>query len=1205
MTDPYKIVILPGDGAGPEMMDATLEVLKALSSMTDIHFQFEAANFGREAMTKKGSPVPEETIEACKRSDAVLRGYEGYTRSSSTGNQQLRSALSLFAQLRPVYKELADMSTLKRNVVEGVDIMVVREISGGALSINESSAPTGESKNEAFSTIKYTAMQVYRIIEIAASVASRRSGRICNVDKAVCLTNEVAVALAGPARLSPSGWLSIDGFGVYGPADVFNISAYPESNIPAYSNVAFYDRNGLSRPFTSPIAILRSASMMLRYSLDQPAAADLLQQALQRTMEEFMNSPDGATNGSRFNETGVDSLACSRKEETEPFLLFYRYLVAEEGNRTLYWEQGPPRQLELFSHSSLEYASPPIIVYDEFRRVNDQEKDIFDTLAFRNVLFRRDTSMRKDEYQMQYLRAYQETKEKHLKKSSYVLQIQVPVYQIGERDQVFLTGTTEEISANANGAKAVGLYDTFAPLWSSFLSFSADTSQFAYTLGIGRNTKRQGNIEWKEEEKEMRIFRLYMMDEKIIRQSHEPPLVVCHVSSNFRHASSWKGAGIAIPVFSLRTKESCGVGEFLDLKLLVDFCARANYQLLQLLPVNDTRVHNTWQDSYPYSSVSVCALHPLYLRLDSICDDVPDTLKKQLKEERMRLNALKFVDYEQVIQLKEHYIEEAYKRCGKKVLKSEAFLQFFEENKSWLLPYAVYRYMMTTTGTYQHAHWGKRSQVHWKELEDLASEDSLHFDHIGVVYFTQFHLHRQLLEASQYAAKNRIVLKGDLPIGVNRYCLDTWLYPHLFRLHMQCGAPPDYFAEFGQNWGFPTYNWEVMAVDNFAWWRSRLAHMSRYFHAYRIDHILGFFRIWEIPKRYVNGICGRFFPVVPITRDELESRGLWDIDRYCMPWIRESFLWDVFGADCPKVMDIFFDHLGGDVLKFKSGFDTEYKLTKAFDTLSDKFLQENKQWLIPLVRLQSNVILLRDEEEPERLFHPRIDMMKTSSYHELPNDAWKHHLYELYNDYFFYRQDMLWRQKSMQKLPMMKNSTGMLVIGEDLGMIPACVPDIMNALSLIGMRIQRMPSDPHVEFAKPSEYEYLTVATPGSHDMATIRGWWEEMEESERQRFYEQILQRSGNCPRKCETDIVKQIIEQHVASPSIWSIFLLQDILGMDAKLRRDNPAEEQINVPANPKHYWRYRLHITLEDLLQASDFIDTCREMNQRVGRGMAME
>ena len=148
------------------------------------------------------------------------------------------------------------------------------------------------------------------------------------------------------------------------------------------------------------------------------------------------------------------------------------------------------------------------------------------------------------------------------------------------------------------------------------------------------------------------------------------------------------------------------------------------------------------------------------------------------------------------------------------------------------------------------------------------------YPHISIYYFIQFHLHLQLLEATNYARANGVVLKGDIPIGISRNSVEAWTEPHYFNLNGQAGAPPDDFSVNGQNWGFPTYNWEVMEQDDYSWWMKRFRKMSEYFDAYRIDHILGFFRIWEIPMHAVHGLLGQFVPSLPMSREEIESYGL-------------------------------------------------------------------------------------------------------------------------------------------------------------------------------------------------------------------------------------------------------------------------------------------------------------------------------------------
>jgi 4-alpha-glucanotransferase len=212
-------------------------------------------------------------------------------------------------------------------------------------------------------------------------------------------------------------------------------------------------------------------------------------------------------------------------------------------------------------------------------------------------------------------------------------------------------------------------------------------------------------------------------------------------------------------------------------------------------------------------------------------------------------------------------------------------------------------------------------------------------------------------------------------------------------------------------------------------------------------------------------------------------------------------------------------------------------------------------------------------------------MDQTSSYREL-DDYSKEKLKQLYINYFFQRQDDFWKREAMNKLPGLKRSTNMLVCGEDLGMVPACVPDVMSQLGIMSLEIQRMPKDPKTEFFHPVNAPYLSVVMPSTHDMSTIRGWWEE-DPAKTQRFYNHILGHYGTAPVFCEANINKEIVIQHLYSPAMWSIFQLQDIMGIDEALRKENPDEERINIPADPKHYWKYRMHLGLESLINSNEF------------------
>ena len=301
----------------------------------------------------------------------------------------------------------------------------------------------------------------------------------------------------------------------------------------------------------------------------------------------------------------------------------------------------------------------------------------------------------------------------------------------------------------------------------------------------------------------------------------------------------FRGAGTAVPVFSLRTADDFGIGDFRDLRPLVDWAASTGQCIIQLLPVNDTTRKGEWKDSYPYSPVSTFALHPLYLRLQDIGVKPTAAFLKQQKE----LNALPEIDYPRVFKAKMAWIRKAYETCGAADMESQAFKKFYRENIEWLPEYTGF----------------------------CARRDGLEPEYYA---WQQFHLDRQFSEEADYARSRGVHFKGDLPIGVSSDSAEAYWHPELFNLDSSTGAPPDFFSADGQNWGFPTYNWDEMAKDDYAWWKARLRKMSRYFDAFRIDHILGFFRIWEIPAGEKSGTQGHFNPALPYSREDIEGRGL-------------------------------------------------------------------------------------------------------------------------------------------------------------------------------------------------------------------------------------------------------------------------------------------------------------------------------------------
>ncbi len=658
--------------------------------------------------------------------------------------------------------------------------------------------------------------------------------------------------------------------------------------------------------------------------------------------------------------------------------------------------------------------------------------------------------------------------------------------------------------------------------------------------------------------------------------------------------TDWKGAGIAVPVFSLRSEQSLGVGEFTDIKKLVDWAEKVSLKMVQLLPVNDTTCTHSYLDSYPYAAISAFALHPLYANISAIAGKKYAEKLKPFISKRDALNQLIGVDYDAVMKLKWEALNILYTQLHQEIFASADYQSFFSQNQYWLVPYAAYSYLRDLNGKAEPSTWGKYAVYNASVIEELTSAHSEHFNQIALHYFIQYHLHCQLKDAHDYANERGILLKGDIAIGVHKNGVDAWMQPEIYHLDMQAGAPPDDFAVSGQNWGFPTYNWKTMKEDGYAWWKQRFKQMSYYFDAFRIDHILGFFRIWSIPSHAVEGIMGHFVPAIPVHLHEFSQRGIWfDLDRFCKPYITKEIIWEMAGERTPEIHHFLRNYDG--IYVFKEEFDTQRKLEAYFNALDQ--VDDNHTLKQILYNLHSNVILWKDPSTHDQ-FHFRFNAADTLSYKHLDDHA-KHQLWELYVDYFFKRQDEIWREEALEKLPALKRSTDMLVCGEDLGLVPACVPGVMSGMGFLSMEVQRMPKQLNINFFNPATAPYLSVVTPSTHDMSTIREWWEE-DRQKSQQFYNEQLGQHGSAPHYAETHIVRSVILQHLWSPAMWSIFQLQDLFAMHENLRVELPSDERINIPGDSKHYWRFRMNKNIEDLLQEDTFNEELKRLITQAGR-----
>ena len=657
----------------------------------------------------------------------------------------------------------------------------------------------------------------------------------------------------------------------------------------------------------------------------------------------------------------------------------------------------------------------------------------------------------------------------------------------------------------------------------------------------------------------------------------------------------WKGAGIAIPVFSLKSENSFGVGDFGDLKRMIDWAVSTQQKVIQILPINDTTMTHAWTDSYPYNSISIYAFHPMYADIKQMGTLKDKSAAAKFNKKQKELNGLPAMDYEAVNQTKWEYFRLIFKQEGEKVLASGEFGEFFNANKEWLQPYAVFSYLRDAFQTPNFREWPRHSVYNAQDIEKMCRPESVDYPHIALYYYIQFHLHLQLVAATKYAREHGVVLKGDIPIGISRNSVEAWTEPYYFNLNGQAGAPPDDFSVNGQNWGFPTYNWDVMEKDGYRWWMKRFQKMSEYFDAYRIDHILGFFRIWEIPMHAVHGLLGQFIPSIPMSREEIESYGLPFRKEYLIPYIHESFLGQVFGPHTDYVKQTFLlpAETPG-VYHMKPEFTTQREVESFFAGKND----ENSLWIRDgLYTLISDVLFVPDTKEKDK-YHPRIGIQRDFIFRSL-NELEQNAFNRLYDQYYYHRHNDFWRQQAMKKLPQLTQSTRMLVCGEDLGMIPDCVSSVMNDLRILSLEIQRMPKNPMYEFGYLNEYPYRSVCTISTHDMSTLRGWWEE-DYLQTQRYYNTMLGHYGTAPTVATPDLCEEEVRNHLKSNSILCILSLQDWLSIDGKWRNPNVQEERINVPSNPRNYWRYRMHLTLEQLMKAEELNDKIRELIKYTGR-----
>ena len=819
------------------------------------------------------------------------------------------------------------------------------------------------------------------------------------------------------------------------------------------------------------------------------------------------------------------------------FISYHYRVVNEKGNVV--------REEFVGHHLSFPHNYKEFIIFDEWNNKNFPENYLNNKILYNK------------------LHDFIPEKVTVLKKHTHLFRIEAPIYNPDWR--IVLFGNTASLG-NWNYDKVVHLNQTDFGMWEASVEIPENEFiQFKYCI---YDTKENRVIDVETGENRFTVA----------NQLSDVLQVVSNHYFRFKGYQMYHDAGVAIPVFSLRSENGFGVGEFTDIKKLADWTKETNLGIIQILPINDTTANYSWTDSYPYAAVSVYALHPQYISLENLDYSLPKELVDEYLSEKEKLNSLDLIDYESMIEGKWKYLTAVFNKEKDKIYKDRNFRKFIKDNEYWLVPYSAFCVLRDKYKTPNFNDWKTHKKYIAGKISQFFTTKNKDYDTSMLHAWVQYQLHVQLKDAVDYTHNLGVSLKGDLPIGIYRYSVEAWTEPELFGMDFQAGAPPDQFTELGQNWEFPTYNWEAMKADDYKWWKNRFKALEQYFDAMRIDHILGFFRIWRMPVSAVQGILGYFYPAVPIVEEEFKAWQIpFNVDRYCKPFINNKILWDYFGEESGKALELMNRNEDG-TYTFKEEFDTQRKLVNFFKKKSYGSLEEK------LVSLCANVLFLTEERNGKTVYHPRFNVYNTESYQYLPESEQKS-IYDLYHDYFFRRQDHLWLEKAMEKLPVILNATKMLICGEDLGMVPACVPVVMNELAIIALKVQRMPSE-NIPFYNPKNASYMNVVTASSHDSSTLRQWWKE-DPVLTQKYYNQQLIQYGKAPEDLNPHLAEIIMKQHLYNEAMLAIFPIQEFLATDEELTNKKIDNERINNPAVFPHYWRYRMHIKLEDLKERKSF------------------
>lgn len=635
----------------------------------------------------------------------------------------------------------------------------------------------------------------------------------------------------------------------------------------------------------------------------------------------------------------------------------------------------------------------------------------------------------------------------------------------------------------------------------------------------------------------------------------------------YPHGSN-RVAGLLLPLSALRTRNNLGIGEFGDLPLLGEWCSRVGLRLIQLLPVNDSG-----DQSSPYSTLSALALHPIHVNIASLpemqASALSDTISKRLKQLRKQLDGAGRFSYGEILTVKMAVLREIWQSEGPSILVDPEFLSYLESNP-WVPVYAIFRTLKDRFDGRAWTEWPEEFRAPDAALIDRLWSEKATGREARFYAWLQMRLAEQFAAAAESLSAAGIALKGDIPILMNEDSADVWYHREIFDRSLTAGAPPDMFSALGQNWRFPIYDWDALAARDYHWWRLRLQEAQRYYHAFRIDHVLGFFRIWAIPATDGSGVTGVFKPQTGITDDDLRSIGFDEgrIRWLAEPHLRGEELRSWISAD---LIDRMFTRIGEeDLFLFRPDLAGEGEIESILAQ------SEAREQLVAAWRDRALTAIDQDRYAVTWYFR------ECSRYIALGDD--EKDRFEQLVARTAIRDNELWADHGRRLLTVMQESTDMLACAEDLGVIPEAVPRVLSELGILGLRISRWAhywDQPGQPLIPATDYPELSVCAPSVHDTSTLRDWWEN--EEGREDLW-RIMGAAGPAPATFDPKTAGAVLAYFAAARSRIVVYQLQDLLALVSDFRIDDASQERVNVPGTYNDFnWTWRMPVPVEEMIK----------------------